>query len=441
MKKLKTIALILFLAVLPTLQAQELRRRGFWGADLRHCSENYGVCIDNVVKDGPADKATLKNGDVIIKINSESVLDYINFSKINRALRANELVDMQVYRSGKTFGLKITLAKVPRDSFEGVDFEYGELKSKQGYTLRTVLSKPKGVEKKLPAILFIKWLACSPVEGRGSEHGYTKVLSEISKAGYIVYRVETPGTGDSEGIDCSDLDFYNELSVFESALDKLGQIEQVDQGNVFIYGTNSGGVLAPMIASNSKNVQVRGIAVSGTWIRTWFEHIIDQERRIMNYLNTDASEINKKMNLSGEFHSEYLIEQKDPKSILREKPYLKEVWHSNSFTHHFGDRSIEYFQQMNHADIAGSWDKVGAYTLVVYNEYDWMISEEDHQILYEMVSKSNPGKAKFVKVPNTDHGHYLYENVTKAESFSMSSVAINPESSRVVIEWLESVKN
>ena len=429
---------IFFFILITTLSlGQELERRGEWGAVLSYCDDHRGLCVSNVTAGGPAAKANLQEGDVVTDINSERIQGYMSSQRLLRSLRAGKQLRLKVYRDGTLFESKITLSPTPLDNYPGVDFEYGSIVSPQGERLRTVISRPENVKGKLPAIFYIKWLACSAVEGR--VNGSIRIAWELSKAGYLVYRVEVPGVGDSEGPDCSQLDLETEISVFKSAFQSIKDIPDVDMDNIFIYGINSGGVIAPIVANEASGIPVKGIIVNGTWIRTWHEHIIDQERRVHSYVGTPIDDLSEIMNKSTEFHTEYLVKRRNPADIIKSSPHLASEWNYPSFDYHFGDRSVEYFQEMDHFNIASNWNKVSVPTLVVYNEFDWMIAETDHRIIYNIVEANNPGKNEFVIVPRTDPFNNFYKEGDKKTPLLTSSSAPNPDSWNVILQWLKKV--
>jgi serine protease Do len=65
-----------------------------------------GAVIQEVVKDGPADKAGLREGDVIIKLQDRTVRDADDVTRDIRKMKPGDKVQIQVLRDGK----KITLA-------------------------------------------------------------------------------------------------------------------------------------------------------------------------------------------------------------------------------------------------------------------------------------------------------------------------------------------
>lgn len=74
----------------------------------------YGDPTNNipaVVKDSPADKAGLKEGDVILKINSDEINDNNSLTRLLGKYQPGNEVTLQVLRDGKTIDIKIKLGE------------------------------------------------------------------------------------------------------------------------------------------------------------------------------------------------------------------------------------------------------------------------------------------------------------------------------------------
>lgn len=69
--------------------------------------EGKGVLVDNVVKDGPADKAGMKKGDVIIEMGGKAVANLATYSTIRATLKANVAIEVRVLRDQKEITLKV----------------------------------------------------------------------------------------------------------------------------------------------------------------------------------------------------------------------------------------------------------------------------------------------------------------------------------------------
>ncbi len=67
----------------------------------------YGVTVDNVVKGSAAEKAGLKYGDLIMKINGTTVSSLSEINKIKKELSAGDKMIFLVYRSGETLEIEL----------------------------------------------------------------------------------------------------------------------------------------------------------------------------------------------------------------------------------------------------------------------------------------------------------------------------------------------
>lgn len=71
--------------------------------------DEKGVKITNITEDGPADKAGLKEGDVIYKIEDTEISSSAALSKTVRAMKAGDKAKVYYYRDGKKKDTKATL--------------------------------------------------------------------------------------------------------------------------------------------------------------------------------------------------------------------------------------------------------------------------------------------------------------------------------------------
>lgn len=76
-------------------------------------SDNEGVLIADVQKDGPADKAGARSGDVIIELNGNKVKDSVGFRRDVARILPNKEANLVVFRDGKSKKLTLTVAAYP----------------------------------------------------------------------------------------------------------------------------------------------------------------------------------------------------------------------------------------------------------------------------------------------------------------------------------------
>lgn len=430
------IFLIVF-ALLPFVnvkaQNDPLRRRAFWGASISAPSKTPGATVRQVEPDSPAARAGLRQGDVITQMNGREMTDRITYEATFRAVRAEDQVGLRVIRQGQTLNLQLVPTRLPRESVEGVDVRYGSVVTERGHRLRTIVTKPSGSGKRLPAILFVQWLSCDSVEVLNNpSDGVERTLRSLAiKSGFVLMRVERPGLGDSEGPDCSQSDLQTDVAGFRAALTALKNHDFVDANNLFIYGASIGGGLAPIIAQGES---VRGVLVTGAFAKTWYEHMIELERRRLKLAGRTPAEVNDAMRGYGEFYSMYLNQKMTPAEVIRQRPRLAPLWYDGP-AHQYG-RPASYFQQVQDLNVEAAWERISAPVFILYGEYDWIMSRADHDLIAEIVNRRHPGNARLVVIPKAGHSLDTFESQQAA--FNGEGGRFDESVANQMIEWLRS---
>ena len=163
------------------------------------------------------------------------------------------------------------------EAYAGVTVQYAALTDAAGRRLRLILTFPQGANERLPVIFVAGWLSCDTIEAPPGDKGAPQRLFQAlaQLPGFATVRLEKPGVGDSEG-DCAATDFTAELAAYQQAFRTLGSYPFADVRRVFVLGLSNGGGFAPLV---SQGEPVRGYVVVGGWIKTWFEHMLEIERR------------------------------------------------------------------------------------------------------------------------------------------------------------------
>src|SRR3546814_12967700 len=71
------------------------------------------ILVSNVEKDGPADKAGIRSGDVIIKFDGKEIKHMSDLPRIVGATKPDSRVDMEVWRKGKAVKLHVKVGEMP----------------------------------------------------------------------------------------------------------------------------------------------------------------------------------------------------------------------------------------------------------------------------------------------------------------------------------------
>ena len=69
-----------------------------------------GIVVSSVEEGSPADKAQIKAGDYITKIDSKEILDILDFEKYILKKNAGDKLQINVKRVGREFRIDVTLA-------------------------------------------------------------------------------------------------------------------------------------------------------------------------------------------------------------------------------------------------------------------------------------------------------------------------------------------
>src|SRR5205807_9289244 len=303
-------------------------------------------------------------------------------------------------------------AKTPRETYPNVDVIYDSVKvGETGERLRTIITKPRDAKGKLPVIFVAGWLSCDSVEAPADtkdESGLVfRGLAQLQE--FDLFRMDKQGVGDSEG-DCAETDFESELTAYRAAFRAVKNYDFIDANRIYILGISNGGGFAPLVPeSDAEQAQVRGYISIGGWVKTWFEHMLEIERRRFALMGKSPGEVNDRMKLVATLYHDWLIENKAVDVILREKPELAEVWPEGKDHAHLYGRPLAFYQQLQQLNLPAAWSRAKVPTLILHGQFDWIMTREDHELIAQYVNANRPGAARFVEVPEMGHTfqHYL----------------------------------
>lgn len=288
----------------------------------------------------------------------------------------------------------------PREPFKNADTLYDWVRDAHGNQLRTIVTKPKTAQGKVPVIFFVGWLSCDSVEyTRGETDGFGAIFWRlIETSGYATMRMDKEGVGESAG-DCSKTDFLTELSGYRAAFASLGKYPFVDLDRVFVVGLSNGGGTSPLIA---REQPVRGYVAASSWGRTWYEHMLELERvRLSREKAMTAPDMNSALKKFTDFYSLYLIHRMTPGKILKQHADWAGLWYDEPDGQY--GRPAAFYQQLQDLNLGGAWSAVKAPVLVLRGSSDPIMSFNDSVAIADIVNRTSPGHAEFVEVPGADH--------------------------------------
>ena len=99
--------------------------------------DTEGFYVENVTKNSGAEKAGLKTGDIIKKLDNQKVSSYAELSGYINSKRPNDKVQVTFVRDGKTKVVPVTLVKkeLINTEFKGLELEDIEASDKKKYRI------------------------------------------------------------------------------------------------------------------------------------------------------------------------------------------------------------------------------------------------------------------------------------------------------------------
>ncbi|MGE0588561.1 MAG: PDZ domain-containing protein [Cyclobacteriaceae bacterium] len=423
--------MLMLLGTVSIAQNPTLKRKAQLDFRVRKISDSPGARVASVNNGSAAYKAGLRVGDIILTVNNRSIPDGNSLYYQLGALKGGDPTRLTVVRNNQPMTITFTPAPSPFESFRSLDVEVITLTNNSGDLIRGFVTKPKEAKGKLPAILFVSWLSCGTVEVPERDDSWTNMLREVAeKSGALMMRIEKPGVGDSEGPPCYDCDLHTELDGYNAAWRHLKQRSDVDTTNIIVFGASLGGTLASIVG---KGQPVKAYVSAVSVYKTWLEHMIELERRRLQFSGKTQSEINALMPAYIEFHSDYMNYKKTPEEIILEKPHLASIWYDEP-RHQYG-RPARFYMQTQDFNFMETWENTTAPVLFVAGEYDWIMSVDDSQIVTDMINKKTPGRATRYLAKGMDHHWSVYANPQNA--FDEVNGTYAQETVTEMIAWIK----
>jgi len=325
--------------------------------------------------------------------------------------------------------------KTPRETYPNVDVIYDAVTATDGKRLRTIITKPRDAKGKLPVIFVAGWLSCDSVEAPANTKDESGLVFRglAQMPGFALFRMDKQGVGDSEG-DCGETDFNSELEAYRAAFRALKNYDFIDPHRVYILGISNGGGFAPLVPeSDAEQAQVRGYISVGGWVKTWFEHMLEIERRRFGLMGKSPGEVNDRMKDAATLYHEWLIKDRTLDDIVKEQPRLGELWPEGKDHGHLYGRPPAFYEQLQKLNLADAWSRVKAPTHVLRGVFDWIMSREDSELIAMYVNR-NGDLASFYEIPNT--GHTFQHYLSLADAFKGKRAQFDPKMIGLLTDWL-----
>ncbi|MFY8003380.1 MAG: serine aminopeptidase domain-containing protein [Chitinophagaceae bacterium] len=413
-----------------------------------------GILVNNVLPVGTGAAVGLKNGDILISINKQPITKSTDLrtGKIGSLKEGDEVI-YEVFRKNQILNLKGNAKARPEETRVGIEYAYESVPYKNGF-LHSIVSKPakNANTTALPAILFIQGYTCGEMVDLDTLHPYRQLTDGLTKAGYIVMRVEKPGVGNCLNTKaCSEINFNEEVEAFEAALQHLKKaIPMVDTSKIHIWGHSLGGIISPVITA--KNPWIKGAIVYGTLNKIWGEYIVDMTRIQNEGFGLSPVEVENNVRAVRKIVYEIYTQKKSPIQFATENPelvpILKEQFMWQPASNLIFTRSSEFNQTLDDVNPNEHWSKTKAKVLAIYGEADIeALNADGAQNIVKTVNHYHPGNASFLFLKGTDHSFARVGTIedgykTKADPnyYNIMIRNFNPELVKVCIDWLKKIE-
>jgi uncharacterized protein len=417
--RVKYLCFAIILGLSLTASAQQLRRKGALGIVYSEASDSLmrslrvldtrGILVQQVKPNSTADKLGIQPNDVLVAINQTDSLYEYDFVKTTQNLYENDPIAVTFVRNRRKSRVVGNVSPAPRESSISGEVLYDEVAYQRGH-LRSIVHRPRTESGKLPAIYYLPDYACSSIDfSLDSLNPVKQLVDGWVKAGYVVYRLEKPGLGESIGVkDCSRLGYLEELNVFEKGLNALKKYSFIDSNRVFLFGQGVGGTLAPLLAARQKTL---GIMVYNTTLKPWFEHSIDALRGQHRSDKTPYQSVEANVRMLTPVLYEWLVMGKNGTELMQNPEFEAILTAKENPLHYnrgtFFGRSAQYFSELNQQNLVQAWGLLGVPVLALQPEEDLQISPETAKLIAQIANEKRSGTGVYKMLKNSKSAEIL----------------------------------
>jgi uncharacterized protein len=389
-----------------------------------------------------AAKAGIKTGDVLLAINREPLRPQMEMSTWVSQQKPGSKVLFELLRDGKPLTLETTWFERPREpDNDQYKVRYESLVSR-GARMRTIITIPASLKtgERAPAMLFIPGVALGTLDvALSNPDAYSQIVRSFATRGYVTMRIEKPGIGDSEGGPAINADFLREADIYTQALNALAARSEVDAKRIVVFGHSMGGLWAPLAVERTP---VKAVIVGGTVFRTWYEYMIENARRQNALSGEPLPKLDDEMRDVAAIQYFYLQEKLTPEKIIERSPSLKAAVEEEFKTPGYAmGRNHAFWHQVAAMNLPAAWDKVNANVLAFWGSSKFVASEIDHPMLVDFMNGKRANSAKYVRLPNSDHGfNDIATPKESQEKWGKPGSKFNPNIVEAVHAWLAETK-
>ena len=403
---------------------------------------------DQGVKGIPVTSTSFENSLLKISITNAGI-------EYSGELKGNEITG-EFKQSGRTFPLTLkqdseeakrnTRPQEPIPPYpyhtEEVVFE----NKKAGIRLAGTLSLPNK-EGSFPAVILISG---SGPQNRDEEilgHKPFLVLADyLTKKGIAVLRYDDRGVGASTG-DFKTATTFDFADDAEAALAYLQTRKEINQKKLGLLGHSEGGIVAPLVASRSKQVDFV-IMLAGTALRGDRLLLLQQEL-IAKAMGVTEPELAKSREVNSNLFAILLNNEKEELAKEKARTYLKDFMSKNASLQKPAGMSDEAFINTQLAQLFNPWmlnflkydpapalSKVKCPVLALNGDKDLQVpADANLSVIEQQLKTAGNKKVSIKKYPGLNH---LFQEATTGSPSEYGSIeqTIAPVVLQDIAEWI-----
>ena len=113
------------------------------------------------------------------------------------------------------------------------------------------------------------------------------------------------------------------------------------------------------------------------------------------------------------FYYKFMIEKLPPAELAKDEEFkqlLLSSWNCDG-TDYMNGRHYTFWQQLQDTRLFTAWSETPAYVFSIWGEGDFVaFNPYEHQLIADVVNRYHPGRAEFIRLPNTDHNFTKVNN-------------------------------
>jgi pimeloyl-ACP methyl ester carboxylesterase len=385
----------------------------------------------------------LSQGDVVLQINQTAINSPQDLVSKIRTLAVGDALKVAVKQGPETQTLSGELLGRPPEQHPDFEVVYDQVTVGQNH-LRSMVYKPHDLKpgQRLPALYYIQGYTCGSVDHSPfMQLTLQQLLNEVVLNGFVVYKIEKFGVGDSVGpLRCDQVDFSTELTGFAAGLQALKAYDFVDPQRVYVFGHSLGGLVAPLLAQKH---DLKGLSVYGSVVEPWYDYLLKIFGEQAQLFGTDAETAANNAKLIQPLLHAWLKTDRHWDDIVADPQYAAAL--ESGLMPHSGDqvfnRHHSFFKDLNQYDFKQAWANYAGAVLAMHGEYDIQAINADW---LKDIAQAAPQAVTQI-IPKSEHSLLRYES-REALMTAMQNGTFSPanpgdhysrEVAKTLLDWLK----